>query len=81
MCVDPDCAKYDTYSRWSFFALNIAAEPEMQVWTATPQNLSVTPSLQSLVTGENTITITINSNNLPSEGATICLKKETKFMR
>lgn len=65
----------DSESRWTFFALNLAAEPEMQVWTNTPQNLQVTPSTQGLVTGENTITVTIGNLPLGRE-AVICLQKD-----
>ena len=64
----------DGTSRWGFFALNISSDPEMPVWTNTPQILNVSVSPTTIVSGENTIVVTIN--NLPSgKTATICLQK------
>lgn len=56
-------------------SLILLGDPEMQVWTNTPQNLQVSVSPQPLVTGENTVTVTINSVFPAGEGATICLQK------
>jgi len=54
--------------------LTLLGDPEMPVWTNTPQLLSVSVSPTTVVTGENTIVVTIN--NLPTgKEATICLQK------
>ncbi len=64
----------DRYDRWGFFALNISADPEMPVWTNTPQTLLVNHPT-SIQNGENSFTVTIN--NLPSgQEAVVCLKKD-----
>ncbi len=54
--------------------LTLLGDPEMPVWTNTPQTLNVSVSPTTVVSGENTIVVTIN--NLPSgKTATICLQK------
>lgn len=54
--------------------LTLLGDPEMQIWTYTPQTLSVTVSPTTIVSGENTIIVTLN--NLPyGKTATICLQK------
>ncbi len=63
-----------TYGVWR---LTLLGDPEMQVWTNTPQTLSVSVTPTSVVCGERTISVTIN--NLPSgKSATICLQKGTE---
>jgi hypothetical protein len=54
--------------------LTLLGDPEMPVWTNTPQTLNVSVSPTTVVSGENTIVVTIN--NLPAgKTATICLQK------
>lgn len=54
--------------------LTLLGDPEMPVWTNTPQTLNVSVSPTTVVSGENSIVVTIN--NLPSgKTATICLQK------
>ena len=57
--------------------LTLLGDPEMQIWTNRPQNLSVSVTPTTVVSGESTISVTIN--NLPSgKLATICLQKGTE---
>jgi len=54
--------------------LTLLGDPQMPVWTQTPQTLDVSVSPTTVVSGENTIVVTLN--NLPaSEDAMICLQK------
>lgn len=54
--------------------ITLLGDPEMPVWSKTPQTLSVTVSPSTIVCGTNTIVVTIN--NLPAgEEALICLWK------
>lgn len=67
----------DGTSRWGFFALNISGDPEMQVWTDTPQQLNVTVSPAAVQLGEQSVSVTIS--NLPAgESAMICVQKGTE---
>jgi uncharacterized repeat protein (TIGR01451 family) len=72
---DLGCAFQSAIGRSSNnWRLTLLGDPEMQIWTNTPQTLSVSVSPTTVVSGENTIIVTIN--NLPSgESATICLLK------
>lgn len=54
--------------------LHLLGDPEMQVWTNTPQTLVVTPSPAVVLLGEESINVTIS--NLPSgQKAMICVQK------
>ncbi len=56
-------------------SLHLFGDPEMQVWTAIPQNLNVSITPNSIRNEKNTITVTIS--NLPSsQAATVCLQKK-----
>ena len=55
--------------------LHLLGDPEMQVWTDTPDTLHVSLSDSILVTGENTITVTIANPPPPGEEVTICFQK------
>ncbi len=72
---DIGCAFQSAIGRSSSnWRLTLLGDPEMQIWTNTPQTLNVSVSPTTVVSGENTIVVTIN--NLPSgKTATICLQK------
>ena len=65
---------YNTPASQSDCSLHLFGDPEMQVWTGTPQNLNVSVTPSSIQNGSATITVTIN--NLPnSQTAMVCLQK------
>ncbi|MBL7093774.1 hypothetical protein ISS22_07355 [candidate division KSB1 bacterium] len=54
--------------------MNLLGDPEMPIWTDTPQNLDVShPS--TISNGENLFTVSI-SNFLPDQEALVCLQKD-----
>lgn len=58
--------------------LHLLGDPEMQVWTNTPQSLSVLTSPSALLLGDGIVNVTIS--NLPSgEKAVICIRKDTEI--
>ena len=69
----------DGVPRWGFFSLNISADPEMQIWTNTPQTLDVqvTPS-PSRVSEDCFVTVTI-SNLQNGNSALICIQGGTEI--
>lgn len=61
----------------SFIRLHLLGDPEMPVWSSIPKDLDVTVTPESLVAGENSVTIQIN--NLPAgEKAIVCLMKDVE---
>lgn len=63
------------YSDWRYHLLG---DPEMPIWTATPQNLNV--SVTTSQEGPGNYTITVQINNLPSgQDALVCLMKGTEY--
>jgi len=67
----------DNTSRWGFFALNIAADPEMQVWTDVPKTLNVTVFPTSIQAGQRTVNVTVSNLQL-KDTALICVEKGTE---
>jgi hypothetical protein len=61
--------------RFCDYSLNLIGCPETEIWTATPQNLSISTAPSDLTPNtSNTVTVTIN--NLPNGvPATVCLYK------
>jgi len=60
--------------RWTFYSHNLAADPEMPVWTDNPDTLNVTLNPAAIILGEQTVTVTVS--NLPTgQSAMICLQK------
>ena len=71
--------QYVLFNTWSTNArLHLLGDPEMPVWTNTPQALSVSVSQPSILLGNQTDTITIS--NLPANvKAMICIQKGTEI--
>ncbi|GHT39340.1 hypothetical protein FACS189437_02420 [Bacteroidia bacterium] len=63
-----------TSQRWR---LHLLGDPEMQVWTNTPQTLNVTVSPSAIQVGQRSVNVVIS--NLPAgENALICVQKGTE---
>lgn len=68
----------DGVTRWGFFALNLAGDPEMQIWTNTPQTIGVTLSATSIPCGEGSVSVTVSGLQSASEEMRICLYKKNE---
>ncbi len=74
-------ADYFAYSKDRDLAnkrLHLLGDPEMQVWTSTPQTLNVSISQPSILLGNQTDTITL-SNLALNVKAMICIQKGTEI--
>lgn len=62
--------------RWHQYQLNLLGEPEMMVWTATPESIVVaTPQTVALGNSRILISVRTKSTNAPVEDALVCLMK------
>ncbi|MEA3432421.1 MAG: C25 family cysteine peptidase [candidate division WOR-3 bacterium] len=62
--------------RWIQFNLNLLGDPEMPIWTNSPQQLSVDVPEYTYPGGECMVTVKKASNNAPVQGALVCLAKD-----
>ncbi|MCK4547283.1 MAG: hypothetical protein KAW17_07555 [Candidatus Eisenbacteria sp.] len=62
------------YMRYGLYELNALGDPEMPIWTRTPQTLVVTHP-PTLPTGSSYFTVQVNTAKAPLEGARVCLMK------
>jgi hypothetical protein len=65
--------------RWHQYQLNLLGDPEMMVWTAIPESLTVASS-QSIPLGSSSILFTVQDKNtgVPVRDALVCLMKGTE---
>ena len=68
-------AEYDNgyHQRWR---LHLLGDPEMQVWTNTPNSFSVTVNTPSVYCQESTVSVTVSGLQNVNEKIRICLYKE-----
>ncbi|MGC9337742.1 MAG: C25 family cysteine peptidase [Candidatus Cloacimonadia bacterium] len=62
--------------RWCEYEVNLLGDPELPIWTDTPQELVVTFP-DELPAGESICQITVTEGNNPLEGALVCLLQDT----
>ena len=62
--------------RWCEYEINLLGEPEMPIWTDTPQELAVTFP-DELPLGGSSCQITVTDGDNPIEGAFVCLMQDT----
>ncbi|MCK4546247.1 MAG: T9SS type A sorting domain-containing protein [Candidatus Eisenbacteria sp.] len=68
---------HDAYMRYALYELNVLGDPEMPVWTDTPEVLAVShPSTLGL--GLATFTVDVSTSRGSVEGACVCLMKGTE---
>ncbi|MCK4257074.1 T9SS type A sorting domain-containing protein [candidate division WOR-3 bacterium] len=72
----PNCWDYTGGYRWIQFNLNLLGDPEMPVWTNSPQQLSVDVPEYTYPGSECMVTVKKASNDIPIEDALVCLMKE-----
>lgn len=67
-------SKSGVYFRYCLYGLNLLGDPEMPIWTDTPENLNVAHN--SLVPiGTSLFEVSVSSEESPVEGAVVCLWK------
>jgi len=72
-----DAVQNDDYYEYIYTELTLLGDPELPVWFATPQTLTVTaPS--TLPLGPSTYKVTVKADGNPVDQATVCLWKGTE---
>lgn len=71
----PFSAQENVY-RWCEYEINLLGDPEMPIWTETPQALSVAHP-QEITIGNGAYSVTVTRANQPVEGALVCLMQDT----
>ena len=70
-------AKSDDYMRYALYELNALGDPEMPIWTMTPEAIAVShPS--TLPVGSSSFLVSVNTAKAPVGGAMVCLMKGTE---
>ena len=71
-------AKVDDYMRYAMYELNLLGDPEMPIWTGTPEPLEVLveTSLDEM-RGVVDISVTVSRDGSPAPGAVVCLRNES----
>ncbi|HET6349927.1 MAG TPA: C25 family cysteine peptidase [Candidatus Krumholzibacteria bacterium] len=64
----------DNVELWTHYVYELLADPEMPMWTATPENLVLTHSA-AVTAGRNSIVVTAMVNGLPRSNVKVCLWK------
>ncbi len=62
--------------RWCEYEINLLGDPEMPIWTDTPQNLMVEHP-DSIPTGESLFPVTVMVNSSPLSEASVCLMNQS----
>jgi PKD repeat protein len=62
--------------RWCEYEINLLGDPEMPIWTDTPQELAVTFP-DELPLGESVCQITVTDGNNLVQGALVCIMQDT----
>jgi len=65
-------AQQENVYRWCEYEINLLGDPEMPIWTDTPQNLIVEHP-DSVPTGESPFLVTVMANSSPLSGALVCV--------
>lgn len=61
-------------TRWCLYELNLLGDPELPIWTDTPQTLTVTfPT--TIFVGNQNVSVTVASSGSPVNNALVCLQK------
>ncbi len=71
-------AKIDDYMRYAMYELNLLGDPEMPIWTGTPEPLDVNVETALVESrSEVDVTVTVTSAGAPVEQALACLTGRT----
>jgi len=69
--------QYDK-QRWCIYELNLLGDPELPLWTETPENMSISCSPDPIPLPGGNITITVTSGGSPVANALVCVMKGTE---
>jgi len=67
---------WDSLWVWCLYELNLFGDPEMPLWTASPQNFTVSYPA-TLPMGTNSFVVTVSNGFSPVEGARVCCMMDT----
>ena len=69
-------SRQENVYRWCEYQVNLLGDPEMPVWTDSPQMLTVSCPTE-LPVGNSICLVTVSDAGLPVEGALVCLMQDT----
>jgi hypothetical protein len=75
-----DFASSDSFTRWTYMNYTLLGDPAQKVWTAVPGVVDITAPT-ALVTGEQIVSVTVNSGGSPVEGARVTLARGDVYVR
>ncbi len=64
--------------RWHQYQLNLLGDPELNIWTDTPDGLLQANYPESLIVGESKFKISVTHNSLPVNEALVCCNKDSE---
>lgn len=71
------CEEYSNYGSDAKWRLHLLGDPEMQVWTDTPKNMTVQINpVETMPCGEGTVNVTVSGIQAADEEVRICLYKK-----
>ncbi|MGQ9707920.1 MAG: C25 family cysteine peptidase [bacterium] len=72
-------ALYSSLWRWCLTEFNLLGDPTIDIWTETPRPLSITTP-DTIVTGSQSLTVTVLEGSSPASGATVTAYKENEVL-
>ncbi len=66
----------DDYYRWVYYCYNLFGDPELPIWTETPEILTATHPDSVLSGSADPFTVNVSAGGSPVSGALVCLWKE-----
>ncbi len=69
-------AQQENVYRWCEYQINLLGDPEMPIWTDTPESLIVVHP-DSVPTGESLFLVTVMANSSPLSGALVCVMNQS----
>jgi len=64
------------YSRKNLMAYNLLGDPELEIWTEVPQNISISYDDSFQINSDNTLTVTVTSSGSPVASALVCMQND-----
>jgi len=72
-------AIYSSLWRWCFTEFNLLGDPTIDIWTDVPDSLNITAP-DTILTGSQTLTVTVTENSSPAEGVLITAYKGSEVL-
>ena len=67
--------EYDM-TRWCIYELNLLGDPEMPLWTDTPESLNISYNMSAVPIPGGNLEVTVTSGGLPVNNALVCAMKD-----